>query len=124
MLRVLPTPPGSQQLSVQHNPYFRERGPLSGIPIGWTTNVTYRAPAGMTANDVIEFYLLNMPDAWLREVERVPVIDLLTGMQTGKQYLHAAFTWGGGLVAVNTDNMEAGGPHTFELAVDYRGVRP
>ena len=49
---ALPALPGAEWLSTEHDPYYEE-----GVwgPVGWTTNVTYKAPPEMTDQEVIDF---------------------------------------------------------------------
>jgi len=98
---------------------YDERG---WAPIGWTTNVIYKAPPEMTDQEVIEFYVQNMGQDWQGRVEEVPIVEVGTGEQKGR-VLHVEFSRGTAIVSVNTDNMFEGGPHTFEVAIDCRGAK-
>jgi hypothetical protein len=117
ILEALPTPPGAEWQSTTHNPYYDEWG---WAPIGWTTNVIYKAPPEMTDQDVIDFYVQNMGQDWQGRVEEVPIVEFGTGEQEGR-VLQLEFSKGTAIVSVNTANMYEGGPHTFELSIDYRG---
>jgi len=118
ILEALPALPGAEWLSTEHNAYYDERG---WAPIGWITNVIYKAPPEMTDQDVIDFYVQNMGQDWQGRVEEVPIVELGTGEQKGR-VLQAQFSRGTAIVSVNTDNMFEGGPHTFEVSIDYRGA--
>lgn len=118
ILEALPALPGAEWLSTEHNAYYDERG---WAPIGWTTNVIYKASPEMTDQDVIDFYLQNMGQDWQGRVEEVPIVEFGTGEQKGRVLL-VDFRRAPALVSVNTDNMYEGGPHTFEVAIDYRGA--
>lgn len=118
ILEALPALPGAEWLSTAHNPYYEERG---WAPIGWTTNVIYKAPPEMTDQEVIDFYVQNMGQDWQGRVEEVPIVELGTGEQKGR-VLQVEFSKGTAIVSVNTDNMFEGGPHTFEVSIDYRGA--
>jgi len=118
ILEALPALPGAERLSTEHNAYYDERG---WAPIGWTTNVIYKAPPGMTDQEVIDFYVQNMGQDWQGRVEEVPIVELGTGEQEGR-VLQAQFSKGKAIVSMNTDNMFEGGPHTFEVSIDYRGA--
>jgi len=119
ILEMLPEATGAERLEVEHNPYYEDWG---GPPIGWTTNVIYRAPPEMTDQDVISFYLENMPDGWQPKGEEVPIIEAGTGERKGRVLL-VGFTQGTAVGGVNTDNMHEGAPHTFEVSIDHRGAR-
>jgi hypothetical protein len=75
----------------------------------------------MTDQDVIDFYVQNMGQDWQGRVEEVPIVELGTGEQEGR-VLQAEFSKGAAIVSINTDNMFEGGPHTFEVSIDYRGA--
>jgi hypothetical protein len=115
---ALPALPGAEWLSTEHNPYYEE-----GVwgPVGWSTNVIYKAPPEMTDQDVIDFYMQNMGQNWQGRVEEVPIVELGTGEQKGR-VLQVEFSKGTAIVSMNTDNMFEGGPHTFEVSIDYRGA--
>jgi len=119
ILEALPALPGAERLSMEHNPYYEEGG---WAPIGWTTNVIYKAPPEMTDQEVIDFYVQNMGEDWQGRVEEVPIVEVGTGGQKGR-VLQAQFSKGTAIVSVNTDNMFEGGPHTFEVAIDFRGAK-
>ena len=119
ILEALPELPGAEWLSTEHNPYYEEGG---WAPIGWTTNVIYKAPLEMTDQEVIDFYVQNMGQDWEAQVEEVPIVEVGTGERKGR-VATALITRGAAQVSVNTDNMYAGGPHTFEVAIDHQGVR-
>jgi hypothetical protein len=118
ILEALPALPGGEWLSTEHNPYYEER---RWAPIGWTTNVIYKAPPEMTDQEVIDFYVQNIGQDWQGRVEEVPIVELGTGEQKGR-VLQVEFSKGTAIVSVNTDNMFEGGPHTFEVSIDYRGA--
>jgi hypothetical protein len=117
ILEAMPALPGAEWLSTEHDAYYDEQG---WAPIGWTTNVIYKAPPEMTDQDVIDFYVENMGQDWQARVEEVPIVELGTGEQKGR-ILQAQFSKGTAIVSINTDNMFEGGPHTFEVSIDHRG---
>ena len=120
ILASLPEVPGAVRLKAESSPYYEEEaGPR---PIGYTTNVTYEAPAGMTADEVVDFYVRSLEDEWEYRLEEVPMMDGGTGAQVGSTLL-AHFIRGTGIVSLNTDGMIVGGLHTFEVVVDCQGVR-
>ena len=118
ILGALPALPGAEWLSTEHDPYYEE-----GVwgPVGWTTNVIYKAPLEMTDQEVIDFYVQNMGQDWQGRVEEVPIVELGTGEQKGR-VLQVEFSKETAIVSMNTDNMFEGGPHTFEVSIDYRGA--
>ena len=118
ILEALPTLPGAEWLSTEHDPYYEE---LGWAPIGWTTNVIYKAPPEMTDQDVIDFYVQNIGQDWQGRVEEVPIVELGTGEEKGR-VLQVEFSKGTAIVSMNTDNMFEGGAHTFEVSIDYRGA--
>jgi hypothetical protein len=122
LLGHLPVVPGSQQIKVANHGVYRERGPLSRLPVGWTTTVTFRAPAGWSADDVINYYLSHLEPGWQAQVEETPVVDLLSGAVVGRSR-HALLTLEEARGEVNVDNMQANGPHTFEVSLDHAGLR-
>ena len=119
LLEALPSVPGAERLTVEHNPYYEEHG---GPPVGWTTNVIYEAAPEMTDREVMDFYLESMGEDWQPHVEEIPIVEVGTGERKGTAQL-LYFTRGTAVMSVNTDNMYAGGPQTFEVAVDHRGAR-
>ncbi|UCH86319.1 MAG: hypothetical protein JSU97_07240 [Dehalococcoidia bacterium] len=118
ILETLPALPGAEWLSTEHDPYYEE-----GVwgAVGWTTNVIYKAPAEMTDQDVVDFYVQNMGQDWQEQVEEVPIVEIGTGEEKGRA-LQVEFSKGTAIVSVNTDNMFEGGPHTFEVSIDHRGA--
>lgn len=107
---ALPEVPGAARLKVESSPYYEGDSAWSPVS-GYTTTVIYQAPPEMTDQEVIDFYVENMSEDWhphLVEITTVLLVDFTRGMA---------------MVSVNTDNMYAGGPHTFEVVVDHRGAK-
>ncbi|MEE9324604.1 MAG: hypothetical protein V3U90_03505 [Dehalococcoidia bacterium] len=119
ILETLPKLPGAELLAVESSAYYQDDRP---IPIGYGTRVTYKAPADVTTQEVIDFYVENLKDKWEHQIEERPIIDLLTGQRIGSD-AHVTLTQGIALVSINPDNMYEGGPHTFDVHIDHRGIR-
>ncbi len=61
ILETLPEIPGAERLRVDSSPYYlSESGPVDG----YTTNVRYEAPLGMSARDVVDFYVQRLKEDW------------------------------------------------------------
>jgi hypothetical protein len=118
---ALPEVPGAERVKVESSPYYEGDSAWSPVS-GYTTTVIYQAPPEMTDQEVMDFYLESMDEDWQAHVEEIPVVDLVTGEREGTA-LMPHFTRGTAMVSVNTDNMYAGGPHTFEVVVDHRGAK-
>ena len=139
LLETLPEVPGSQRLEVESSPYY-----LSDYELvdGYTTNVVYRAPPEMTAQEVIDFYVRSLEDDWEYELEEVGIIELPSEVPSppspgasprpvapseepeliGSIPL-AHFTREKNTVSINTDGIVVGGADTFEVVVDHRGAK-
>ena len=137
LLETLPEVPGSQRLEVESSPYY-----LSDYELvdGYTTNVVYRAPPEMTAQEVIDFYVRSLEDDWEYELEEVPIIELPSEVPSppfpdasprpvapdeepepiGSELL-AHFIREKNTVSINTAGIDAGGADRFEVVVDHRG---
>ncbi len=121
ILEALPQVPGATRVRVESSPYYEGDSAWSPVS-GYTTNVVYQTPPEMTDEEVINFYVENMSEDWQADVEEIPIVEIGTGERKGTA-LMLHFTRGTTMVSVNTDNMYAGGPHTFEVAVDHRGAK-
>jgi len=119
ILDDLPVYPDAERTDVTDNPYFTD----SGDRLGYTTNVIYDPPDGTTDREVIDFYMGSMPDEWERRVEEIPIYEIGNDEPQGF-ILAAAFIRGEASVSVNTDNMMAGAPGTFEVAINHKGAPP
>ncbi len=141
ILDTLPVIPGAERLRVESSPYYlSDSGPVDG----YTTNVRYEAPLGMSARDVVDFYIGSLGTDWEHCREEIPTLrldgavpgqpDRLDGAEPGQpddSILLAHFFTEGALVAVNTtamvsvntDGIFHGGAHTYEVVVDHRAYR-
>jgi len=91
--------------------------------------VTYEAPAGVTDQDVIDFYLQALTPEWRCQIEKIPMLPILeeeppTTPTPIAESVHAACQKGSAQLNVNTDDMGFGYGHTFEVNVDSRGAEP
>jgi hypothetical protein len=92
-----------------------------GRPItGFTTNVVYRVPEDVTAQDVVAFYVENIGPEWTYEPDDVPVSR--GGEETGRVLL-ANFRRSEAAVQVNTDGIFPGPGGTYELSIDHKRYR-
>ena len=141
ILDALPVMPGAERLTVESSPYYLgDSGPVDG----YTTNVVYRAPRDMTAQDVVDFYVGSLDTEWEHCREEIPTIrlddavpgqsDRLDGAEPGppeENILMAHFfrdvaldsTPTVAFVSVNAAGMVGGSPHAFEVVVDHRATR-
>ena len=125
LLETLPEVPGSQRLQVESSPYYlSEDGPVDG----YSTNVVYKAPPEMTAQEVIDFYVRSLEDDWEYELEEIgfspdasprPVAPGEEPEPIGSVLL-AHFIRKMNTVSINTDGIVLG-VDTFEVVVDHRG---
>lgn len=104
ILAELPVPAGARLAETRSAPYEEEGGPAEGH----TTTGIYRAPRGLTARRIVDFYGERLR-RWRCRPEDV-----------GALLLHC--TRGTALVSVNTENMGAD-PPSFEVVVDHEGNR-
>jgi len=110
LLATLPQLPGARQVSIHSYAYFRgEAGPADRHAI----RVTYEAPSGVSAQDVIDFYVQSFGSEWQYAVPDIG----------GASWLAAQFTQGTAEVSIDTANMTPPG-HKFDVHVDYRGAEP
>ena len=116
----LPLMQGAMVVKMDSSPYCLTESCYGSD--GYSTNVVYEPPDNFTAQSVIDFYAVALSDEWQYRQEEIPVVNFFTGKQTDT-VLIALFIKGKALVAIMTDNMMEGGPHTFELGVDHRGNR-
>ena len=130
ILGMLPEMPGAERLRVESSPYYSgDSGPVDG----YTTNVVFRAPDDMTAQDVVDFYVGSLGTDWEHCREEIPTIrlDAAEPSQPEDNILMAHFfrdmAFGSArtvaLVSVNADGMVGGKPHAFEVVVDHRATR-
>ena len=68
LLDSLPRIPGSLRLNMQLLPYC-----TNGATIGYVTYASYRTLAQMSNQDVVDFYVRNLGDAWQNTVTNTPV---------------------------------------------------
>lgn len=125
LIRHFSRVPDAQQISLTHAGFYKERGPFSNVPLGWTTRAEFRAPAGWNADDVIDFYT-SVPDrGWFARVDVLPPgHDLLTGQTVGEPIKHAVLLSGPARVDIDVSNMYEGGPGTFAIISNHEGNRP
>lgn len=122
LMHFIPSYPEAELVELDHFPYYQERGFLSDIPVGWTTNAIYRPPQELSAGDILSFYTERMTPSWAYRVDEVPSVDLVTGQTIGRLH-HVAFTRGIAYVGLNLDNMYDAMPRTYEVVFDYSGLR-
>jgi hypothetical protein len=109
LLGALPELPGAEEVAVDRYIYTRGEGP----PFRHAILVTYDAPPGMSAPDVIDFYVQSFGSEWQYTVPDIG----------GAPWLAAQFTQGTAEVSVDTANMTASKP-TFDVHIDARGAEP
>lgn len=114
---------GSERLQVESSPYYLDESPEID---GYTTNVVYRAPPEMTAEEVVDFYVASLGRDWEHCLEEIPMVEGETGEQVGTIPLAYFLRETAGvsvnttaMVSVNMDGMIGGEPHTFEVVVDH-----
>jgi len=119
LLESLPEIAGSDRLRVDSSPYYlQEMGPADG----YTTNEVYRAPAGMTADEVIDFYVGELRGEWEYCFENIPIRSLEDGEIQGfvkTATFYRASSGGTAIVSLNTDGMVPGQAGSFEIVVDH-----
>lgn len=116
LLATLPEVPSSQRLEVESSPYYLSD---DGQVDGYTTNVVYRAPPDMTAQEVIDFYVRSLKDGWEYELEEFGVFAEEEPEPIGSVLL-AHFTREKNTVSIDTAGIVLG-VDTFEVVVDHRG---
>jgi hypothetical protein len=123
ILAELGPPPVAQVVSSEHKAY-EEEGITSILnrAKGWTLNVVYGVPEVVTVDNVIEYYQQNLPAGWTAAVteqpggansttgEPLPPIRTLTLLNGKKQAI------------LNLEKLNPGGPHTYEVVIDYKGA--
>lgn len=124
LLDTLPEVAGSERLQVESSPYYVYESPEID---GYTTNVVYRAPSEMTAEDVVEFYVARLGRDWAHCLEEIPWVEGETGEQKGTiplahfvREMASVSINTTAMVSVNMDGMIGGEPHTFEVVVDHQ----
>ena len=116
----MPVYPGAERIEVTQSPYFEEQGPLSRKPVGWVSAMSFRAPAGTTADEVLDFYIAEWGMWWTVQEYKAPGIDLPTGEPTAPHRM-LTFESGTARVSFETDNLEQLG--TFTITSDHRSRR-
>ncbi len=116
---ALPVLPGASVKEKHDSPYYQDSG---GSPIGYTTNITYTAPASTTANDVIQFYTDSLGSDWRhcdnnqQKVEVQPLGQTpgpIIGTTLGELFVRAR-----AMVNVTTFGMSTTSGGTYEIAID------
>jgi len=107
ILRELPAYPGAREVEVTTSAYSgEENGPLDATD-GHLTLITYQAPAGTTAPELVRFFTSRLGAGWSCDVERVPDPQLGCTSRDGS-------------ISVSPDNLLAEPPR-FEVGADHRG---
>jgi hypothetical protein len=123
LLEGLPQFPGSERLSVERYAYSRSEGYADRHAI----LVTYEAPAGVTDQDVIDFYIQALTPEWRCQIEKIPMLEEEEPSTTPTliaEFVHAECQRRIAQLNVNTDGMGFGDGHTFEVGIDSRGAEP
>jgi hypothetical protein len=124
LLWTLPELPGAARKDVDHYVFYPCEG---GCRHRHAILVTYEAPAGVTDQDVIDFYLQALTPEWRCQIEKFPMFEEEEPSTTPTliaETLNAACQKGSAQLSVNTDGMGFGDGHTFEVHVDSRGAEP
>jgi len=119
LLDSLPQIPGSQRLNMQLLPYC-----TNGATIGYVTYATDRTLAQMSNQDVVDFYVRNLGDAWQHTVTNTPVEVPYSANPPGpppSATVHIA-TWarfkrGSAHVDINIDDINIP-PGSYAVSVD------
>ena len=119
LLDSLPQIPGSLRLNMQLLPYC-----TNGVTIGYVTHASYRTLAQMSNQDVVDFYVRNLGDAWQHTVTNTPVeVPYSTNPRgpPGSATVHIA-TWarfqrGSAHVDINIDDINLP-PGSYAVSVD------
>jgi hypothetical protein len=123
ILVELQPPPVAQVVSTEHKSYEDEG--ISSVlnrAKGWTLNVVYGVPEVVTADNVIEFYQQNLPSGWTASVSEQPGgADTVTG-QPNPPIRMMTLVNGKKQAILNLEKLNPGGPHTYELVIDYKGA--
>lgn len=139
ILASFPVYPGAMEVERHNTPYnFRDGVSFLSPAQGWSTRVTYRAPAGTTVEEVLAFYEAAPEASWVRSREVIPVMALsgATPPPPGSgvtptpppppvrvgEHVYLSFCDGDARVAVNPDNVQALGQ--FDVAVDASYAHP
>ena len=119
ILDALPVIPGATEYRTTSASYVEEE---SGPIVGYTTNVVYRVPEELSAQEAIDFYVDALTPEWAVEFDEIPITNT-AGDGLGVVLL-ANFRRGEAGVQLNTDGIfPGGGPHTIELSIDHRRHR-
>jgi hypothetical protein len=110
-------------VSTEHNAY-EEEGITSILnrAKGWTLNVVYGVPEVVTADNVIEFYQKNLPSGWTATVSERPGGADSTSGQPNPPLKTLTLVNGKKEAVIDLEKMNPGGPHTYEMIIDYKGV--
>jgi hypothetical protein len=78
ILSSLPVPPGAQLRTVDTYP-VHDCALIVRRTLGYVTHANYRAPADMTADEVIRFYVERLGDQWMYTEDSIPVAAPVAG---------------------------------------------
>lgn len=88
---------------------------------GWTLNVVYGVPDVVTIDNVIDFYMQNLPQGWTGAVSEEPGgADPASG-QPLASLRTLTLSSGKKLATIKLEKMNPGGPHTYEVIIDHKG---
>lgn len=127
--------PGGAEIERHHTPYnFRDGVSIISPAAGWSTSVTYRAPAGTTPEDILAFYDAVLDEEWVRRVDVTPIMEMSGEVPSASSTATPApavqvgtheqvyFCRGESRLSVVTDNFDALG--TFGLGVNASWAEP
>ncbi|MGE0687697.1 MAG: hypothetical protein AB7P33_13205 [Dehalococcoidia bacterium] len=123
VLAELKPPPVAQIVSTEHRSY--EDDGITSIlnrAKGWTLNIVYGVPEVVTVENVIEFYQANLPAGWTATVTERPGGANSTTGQPNPPLRTMTLVNGKKQATIDLEKLNPGGPHTYEMVIDYQGV--
>ncbi len=118
LLRSLPVPRDAELLEVESHAY-RIGESLMLPPDGWGTRATYSAPSDAAREEIVDFYVSRLSNAWESCIETDSIVEMVSG-ETRTEMGNAWFSSGKAYVSVDTKNTAAAsGSKTFDVYVDH-----
>jgi len=123
ILDQLPPPPVAKEVASTHDPYTEDGiGSLLNRAKGWLLLTVYGVPEAMSADDVIAWYQEQLPSGWTSRVEETANgADPQTG-EPRPPIRHLIMTSGVKQAFIDLTDMNPGGGHTYEVAIDHKGA--
>ena len=119
ILETLPEIPRATRVEVVTSPYGKDDGETI---IGYGTRVVYEAPPEFTAEDIVDFYVQNLPKEWDADFNELRN-PALPGEQLGA-ILSTTFFRGEATITIHTAAMAVEpGFRQFEVYIDHSGNR-